>query len=277
MRLIRVASLDDPDHRAALAGFANLKDRDLRAQAHAPDRADLFVAEGALVVLELLRSRFPVHSVLVAEARVGALRGGLDSLPPGTPVYVAPQAVLDSIVGFHVHRGVLALGWRLPPASADTLLRDAPGAVVLEDLTNHDNVGGVFRCVAALAPPGTPVLLSPGCCDPLYRKAVRVSIGHALRVPFATLDPWPGSLSLLADAGFDTLALSPAGGVDLGEVHIAPGRRWALVLGSEGPGLSEGALAACALRARIAMTPGVDSLNVVVAAGIALHGIARGR
>lgn len=273
MRLIRVESLDDPNHRAALAGYANLKDRDLKAHAHTPDRPDLFVAEGALVVLELLRSRFPVHSVLVAQPRLDALRQAFESLPQGTPIYAAPQPVLDAIVGFHVHRGVLALAQRLPPASAPELLRVAPAAVVLEDLTNHDNIGGIFRCVAALAPPGTPVLLSPGCCDPLYRKAVRVSIGHALRVPFATLEPWPGAIDALRSAGFDTLALTPGGDTDLRPGAVAPGRRWALVLGSEGPGLTDAALAACGRRLRIPMSSGVDSLNVVVAAGVALHAL----
>ncbi len=276
MRLVRVPSLDDPDHHQALSGYANLKDRDLRP------RGGLFIAEGALVVRELIRSRFPVESVLIAQPRLDSMRDALDALPIDTPVYVAPQAVLDAIVGFHVHRGVLALGRRLPPTPPGELLAGAPAAVILENLTNHDNVGGIFRTVAALAPPNTPVLLSPGCCDPLYRKALRVSIGHVLHVPFTTLTPWPDALASIRHAGFHTLALTPRDSPDcpartLGEeIRSGPPRRWALVLGTEGSGLSDAALRACAQRLRIPMAPSVDSLNVVVAAGIALYALASG-
>jgi tRNA G18 (ribose-2'-O)-methylase SpoU len=272
--IFHVASLDDPAHARALAHYADLREPDLAARPieRARVRAGLFIAEGELVLRALASSRFGVESVLVAAPRLVALGPTLDALPPGTPVYAAAPGLIDELTGFHVHRGVLALGRR--PAANDPaeLLARAPLAVVLEDLTNHDNVGSIFRVVSALAPAGSVVLLSPGCCDPLYRKSLRVSMGHALRVPFATLADWPSVLAGLPALGFWPIGLTPGGDVVLpGLRSRLPCPRPALVLGSEGPGLTPGALRACAARVRIPMAAGVDSLNVAAAAAIALY------
>src|SRR5262249_36257417 len=143
--------------------------------------------------------------------------------------------------------------------------------VVLEDLANHDNVGGIFRAVGALGGIGTAAaILSPRCCDPLYRKAIRVSMGMALRVPSARLEPWPAGLSALQEAGFTLLALTPRSDATPIDV-LAPIAKPALLLGAEGPGLSDAAMAMADRRVRIPIARGVDSLNVVVATGIALH------
>jgi tRNA G18 (ribose-2'-O)-methylase SpoU len=217
------------------------------------------------------------------------MRSALDCLPPGTPVYLAPQDLMNAVVGFNIHRGVLASGYRPTPPLLQSLLAASAALVILEDLANHDNMGGIFRAAAALAGPANPhaphadagpaprgasILLSPRCCDPLYRKAIRVSIGAALRIPFARLEPWPEALAAIKSAGFSLVALTPdpaAVPID----HLAPPPRPALLLGAEGPGLTPGALAAADLRVRIPINPATDSLNVVVAAAIALHRLAQ--
>lgn len=277
--VFHLQSLDDPAHAHALAHYADLREQDLAARPveRARARAGLFIAEGRLILEILASSRFPVESVLVSDQRLESLRPLLDTLPPHTPVYAAPPRLIDSLAGFPVHRGLLALGRRLPLPDPRQLLAQAPLAVVLEDLTNHDNVGSIFRIVSALAPAGSAVLLSPGCCDPLYRKSLRVSMGHALRVPFTTLAPWPDALADMPSMGFRPIALTPAGDIDLRSLHDRPhaATRPALVLGSEGPGLTQAALNACAARVRIPMTTGVDSLNVATAAAVALYELAR--
>lgn len=252
--------------------------------------AGLFVAEGRLVVRQLLtRSRFRARSVLVTEAA----RRSLDDLlgeATALPVYVVPQAVMNEIVGFNIHRGCLALGVRPDPASVADLIPassvDARGDVfgtetcalsriaVLESVSNVDNVGGIFRCVAALG--GHAVVIGPGCGDPLYRKAIRTSIGATLVLPFASPTAWPEALHDLAAAGFTLAALTPAAGAAPLEDVAADLRaraRVALVVGAEGEGLSAAALACAHLRVRIPMAPGVDSLNVATATAIALYRI----
>ena len=252
----------------------NLKDAWLaigRGEATPDQRAGLFIAEGELVVRQLLASRYGVVSVLATPTRLASLGDALDPLPEAVPVYEASRAVLERIVGFDLHRGVLALGLRPDPPGLDALLADAPACVVLEDLANHDNVGGIFRSVAALGGRSTPVLLSPRCCDPLYRKAVRVSMGQVLHVPWARLEPWPGGLEQVRQAGFCVVALTPGYDTEpIEAVGSMPGRV-ALLLGAEGAGLSEAAVCAVDVRVRIPIDPSVDSLNVVVAASIALH------
>jgi tRNA G18 (ribose-2'-O)-methylase SpoU len=262
----RTCIVDAADAR--LADYA-----DLRGEGARPDRSlarrGLLMAEGDLVVRQLLRSRYRVRSVLGTPLRLDALGGALVGL--GAPVYEAEQGVMNALVGFDIHRGVLACADRGEPVGLDGLLRSASSLVVLEDLANHDNMGGIFRNVAALAP-GAAVVLSPGCCDPLYRKAIRVSLGHALHVPFARAPDWPADLARVAAAGFTTIGLTPdAGAEDIREVRV---RRPGLVLGAEGPGLTAWALAAVHRRVRIPMPGGADSLNLAVACGIALHRLA---
>lgn len=251
--------------------YANLKDADLAV------RHGVFIAEGPLVVRELLRSKYQVRSVLVHEDKVGILHGEFWHHHARIPVYTAPQPVLDAVTGFHIHRGILACGERGPVAQPRELVDRSRVLLVLADLSNHDNVGGLFRVAAALADPGAGVLLSPGCCDPLYRKALRVSIGHALRVPYARSELSPDLWSELVGSGYTILATG-ASGPSSAPWEIGPAGRVALVLGAEGPGLDsrtvEAVRSAGGRNVRIPLSEGVDSLNVVVAAGIVISHLA---
>ncbi|WP_296596279.1 RNA methyltransferase [Phenylobacterium sp.] len=261
-QVIRIADADDP----RLEPYREVRERDLVG------RQGLFVAEGR-VVLEKAVAAQPaaIASVLVAEARLDGLADVLADLPDETPVYAAAQAAMDAVVGFPIHRGILAIGRRVD-RDAEALLAGLPAralVVGLVGIANHDNMGGVFRNAAAFG--ADAVLLDPTCCDPLYRKAIRVSVGAALSVPFArTQDP----VGLLERAGFETVALSPRGEVEIGE--LAPGPRSAALFGAEGPGLPEAVLARTR-RVRIAMAGGFDSLNVATTSGIVLHHLARRR
>lgn len=236
-------------------------------------RASGFIAEGEVVVRVLVSaSLHGAESLLLAEKRVPALQDVIDVLPTETPVYVAPQSVLDAIVGFPIHRGVLALGRRAPARSAAELLSGLGERAVVVGLigvSNHDNVGGVFRNAAAFGV--SAVLLDGSSCDPLYRKAIRVSTGSALRVPFARVATGAALVDALDDAAFEALALSPAGRETLADVR--PAARTAVLLGAEGQGLPPAVLARCRT-VRVPMAVGVDSLNVAVTAGIVLHHLA---
>jgi len=217
-------------------------------------------------------SRFRPHSLFVTPPVLAALSGVVESLGPEVPVYVASQGTLDGVVGFHLHRGCLAAGVRTPAPPLAELIR--PGAsssllVVLEGLTNHDNLGGIFRNAMAFG--ADAVLVCPRSCDPLYRRAIRVSLGASLRVPFARCEGWPGSLQTLRRAGYRIVALHPgADSVEPDEPARVLGPRVALVLGTEGEGLSAAALDAADLQLRIPMSPGVDSINVASASAIAM-------
>jgi tRNA G18 (ribose-2'-O)-methylase SpoU len=258
--------IDDPgDPR--LDPYLRVRERDLAGR-------DGFIAEGEVVLRVLARSeRARAASVLLAENRALKLAPILETLPGETPVYVASQSVMDAAVGFHIHRGVLAHGVRPADPGPAAMLAGLPArAVVLAlfGIANHDNMGGIFRNAAAFG--AAAVLLAPDCCDPLYRKAIRVSVGATLRVPFARLRDGEDALALLAAAGFEALALSPAGGALLGDGPRAG--RTALLLGAEGPGLPADVLA----RARpvsIPMAAGWDSLNVASASAVALHELTR--
>jgi len=264
---------DSTDPR--LADYANLTDAQLQNLERVGGRG-VFIAEGELVVRQLLSSPCTTRSVLLTEGALARLVDTLATLPAETPVYLASEAVLAGVVGFNFHRGVVACGERPPEPPLDAVLATARALVVLEDLSNHDNVGGIFRNVAALAGRRTAVLLSPGTCDPLYRKALRVSIGQALHIPFRRLAEWTHDLDRLRAAGFTLLALTPdPGAVDLGTLEARGIHRPALLLGAEGPGLTPAAFAKADLRVRIPIAPGVDSLNVSVAAAVALSRLTR--
>jgi tRNA G18 (ribose-2'-O)-methylase SpoU len=174
--------------------------------------------------------------------------------------------MLSDVVGFHVTRGVLASADRLPPRSVVTLLSETRRVAVLEGLNDFENLGALFRNAAAFGLDA--VLLDPRCADPLYRRSVRVSMGHVLHVPFAVIDDWPGGLKSLRDRGFAMLAMTPRTAAVPLRTVVAP-RKWALLLGAEGPGLSDAALAAADMLVRIPMARGVDSLNVATAAAVA--------
>jgi len=262
-----VHEIDDPaDTR--LADY-----RDLRDPVACRARG-LFVAEGQVVVRRVVEdARRRVRSLLLTPAAREGLRDLLARLDEATIVYVASPRLIRDVVGFDFHRGCVAMAERGSEPSAESLIAP-PGPralVVLDDVVDPDNVGAVFR--NALAFGVDAVLLSARTADPLYRKAIRVSAAASLRVPFARLPDWPGGLRRLRQGGYALLALVTDGGVDLaalGGPRPVP-ERLALLMGAEGAGLGPVALAAADLELRIAMAPGVDSLNVATACGIALH------
>lgn len=287
MPLVPIESLDDP----RLAPYRNIRDARLhRGIASGPDLPPLFMAEGEVVVRHLisLSTARParlvgiaapaIHSLLLTPARVQTLRDALDRLSPDVPVYLAEQAVMDAVTGFHIHRGVLAAGIRPPEPTLEQILALPPQQgrrtfVVLEDLANHDNIGGIFRNAAAFG--AAAVLLSPRCADPLYRKSIRVSAGHALSVPFARLAPWPDGLDRLRAAGHRLAALvTDSDAAALADWALDAPPNTTLILGAEGPGLTDAARTRADDLVRIPMAADVDSLNVSVAAGIALHALA---
>jgi tRNA G18 (ribose-2'-O)-methylase SpoU len=277
-RLVEIKNVADPRMEA----YVRLRDRDL-----ARGGDGLFVAEGEVVVRVLAsarQTRFRVRSLLVEQRRVEAIRDVIDALGDDVPVYVVAQDVMDSVVGFAIHRGILALGERGPALAPDAVLADTslatsgrpPVAVGLVGLTNHDNVGSVFRNAAAFGARG--VLLDAATCDPLYRKAIRVSVGAALVVPYARCISAEAMLDAIAAAGWEALALSGRGEETLDAVarEVSASRGRVLLMGTEGEGLPEHILVR-ARRVRIDMTPTLDSLNVAVASGIALYESTRAR
>jgi tRNA G18 (ribose-2'-O)-methylase SpoU len=256
----RIESLDDP----RVAGYGRVGDPTwLRANG-------LFVAEGRLVVSRLVEDgTVEVVSMLLTPAAFAALRPILKGAPE-VPTYVCDPALMNTLTGFNFHRGCLALARRPAPLDAAGVM-GARLLVGLEGVGNPDNVGGIFRSALALGAGG--VLLDERCGDPLYRKAIRTSMGATLRLPFAALPPWPAASGVLRAEGFTIVALTPsAEAVDIEVARDAlGGRRLVLLLGSEGEGLTGAALEAADHRVRIAVEPRSDSLNVAVAAGIALH------
>ena len=262
-----VIPIDDPaDPR--IAAYAGVRERDLVG------RRGEFIAEGEVVLRVLLgpASRFRPASLLIAGKRLARLAPMLEAVPPDVPVYAAGQAVMDAIVGFPIHRGILGHGLAGPPADAAALLASlGPRAVVLVlfGIANHDNIGGLFRNAAAFG--AAAVLLDAACCDPLYRKAIRVSVGATLRLPFARLAVGEDVVTLLARRGFATAALSPSGDRPLAALPALP--RQAVLLGAEGAGLPQ-ALLQRSQSVAIGMNAAVDSLNVATTSGIVLYHLA---
>jgi tRNA G18 (ribose-2'-O)-methylase SpoU len=256
--------IDDPgDPR--LDDYRTLRDAELRKRYEG--RAGVFIAEGPNVVRELLASRYPTRSILLDPRRAGDLA---HEVPADVPVYVVERDVLYEVVAFRAHQGALGCGQRIPPDDPAEVLRGATRVVVLDAMNDHENMGAIFRTARALAADG--VLLGPRCADPLYRRSVRVSMGHVLHVPHAPLDALPGSLGLLRAEGLRTVALTPDPAAPPIE-ELDRTQRLALLLGAEGPGLERTTIEAADLRARIRMAPGVDSLNVAATAAIALHAL----
>lgn len=251
-----------------LADYRDLRDPVLRRG------RGLFVAEGQVIVRRLVGdARFRVRSLLLTPAARHGLRDLLPGLDDTTEIYIAPRGVIRDVVGFDFHRGCLAMAERGGEISAEQLVSPSGrrALVVLDDLADPDNVGAVFRNAFAFGVDG--VLLSAGTADPLYRKAIRGSAGATLRVPFARLADWALGLRRLREDGYVLLALATDGAVELaalGRDQPLP-ERVALLVGSEAAGLGLVARAAADVDVRIAMAPGVDSLNVATACGIALH------
>lgn len=243
--------------------------RDLSTADRRPDRPGgrgLVIAEGVVVIERLLDSPYPVRALLGVRRRLDELA---DRLPADVPAYVAEADVMAGIVGFHLNRGVLAVADRAPEIEVGELASGARRLAVLEGVGDHENLGSLFRNAAALGVDG--VLLGAGCPDPLYRRSVRVSMGHVLRTPFARARSWPQDLKVLREAGLRIAALTPRPeATTLRDADLHDGAV-AVLLGSEGPGLSEEALDAADVAVRIPMAEGVDSLNVATSAAIAFH------
>ena len=259
----KITLIDDPsDPRISV--FRAVRERDVAG------RQGGFIAEGEVVLRALARSRLHgAASILIARKRVEGLAEILAQFPDDVPIYAAEQGVMDAIAGFAIHRGILAFGRRAPEASAASLVEGLGGSGVvlaLFGISNHDNIGGVFRNAAAFG--ARAVLLDGACCDPLYRKAIRVSVGAALEVPFGWLEAGEDPIELLARSGFEALALSPAGEIRLSDL-VAPARA-AVLLGAEGAGLSSEILTR-ARTVRLPMAGAFDSLNVATTSGIVLH------
>jgi tRNA G18 (ribose-2'-O)-methylase SpoU len=234
----------------------------------------LFVAEGEPVVRRALAAGYPLRSLLLDPKRLPLLADVVAATE--APTYAATPAVLAAVTGFNVHRGVLASFARTPPLSVDAVLGPAHRLIVAEGITSTTNLGAILRSAAALGIDG--VVLSPDCCDPLYRRCVRVSMGESLRLPIARAVEWPATLTTIVEAGFAVLALTPdpdAAPIEEVLAGLDTEARVALVVGSEGEGLSAGARGAASARVRVPMADGVDSLNVAAAAAIACYLIGR--
>ncbi|HET6817977.1 MAG TPA: RNA methyltransferase [Mycobacteriales bacterium] len=259
-RLIEVTSPDDP----RLADYRGLTDVRLRTTWEPPH--GVFIAESELVIRRALAAGYRPRSMVMAPEwleRMAALIADVEA-----PVYSAPYDVLRELTGFHVHRGALASFDRKPLPSVDDVVANAHRIVVLEDMVSHTNLGAVFRSAAALGMDA--IVLSPSCADPLYRRSIRVSMGEVFAVPYARAESWPGAVDDLRSGGWHVAALTPAAeAVRLDRVQIPDEDRVAMLLGTEGPGLSEAAMSRADLLVRIPMAAGVDSLNVAAAAAIA--------
>ena len=264
--IIEIADPGDP----RLADFRDLTDTALRRQVE--PAGGLFVAEGETVIRRAVAAGYPLRSILLAPRWVAPL-ADLVALWDG-PLFVCSQTVLEGLTGFAVHRGALASMGRLPLPTPTELLGSARRVVVLEGLVDPTNVGLVARSAAALGMDG--MLLDPRCADPLYRRAVKTSMGTVLSLPHARCQHWPQELHDVRAAGFTVLALTPAPtAVPLEELPDRFIDRCALLLGTEGGGLSPGALAGADLAVRIPMAPGVDSLNIAAAAAVAMWELRR--
>ena len=230
----------------------------------------MFVVEGPRAIGGLLEQRWPLRSVLLSQGRAAAhpdLVAAAEAA--GAVVLVAGQDLFDRVAGYPVHRGALALAERPPERDAAQLVRSGRLVLVVEAVNDFENLGSLFRNAAAFG--AGAVLLDGRTADPLYRRCVRVSLGHVMRVPFARVADWPAGLGLLGRAGYTLVALSPSGGADIAEVAAGCPGPVAVMVGSEGDGLTPGALAAADRVARIPMASGVDSINVATAAAVALH------
>lgn len=260
-------AIDDPSD-PRIEAYSDIRERDLKG------RGGRFVIEGEVVLRTALQlGRFAIESILVAENRVESLADFIGKVPVEVPVYTASRVVLDGIAGFPMHRGILAMGLRGEGVTTDRLLAMAPENALfvgLSAIANHDNMGGIFRNAAAFGLDG--VLIDGASCDPLYRKAIRVSAGAALVTPFAQGGDIGDLCDALLAAGFEVLATSPTGKERL--TDIEPAGRQAVLFGAEGPGLPERILSR--LRTvSIDMKGGFDSLNVATTSGIVLHHLAR--
>jgi len=263
MAVEEIADLDDP----RLADYVHLREPSRRM--HLERERGIFTVEGRLSIEMLLASRYEVRSLLVATEHVGRVASMLHT---EVPIFSMPAAAMEEVTGVHFHRGVLAVAERPELPSVAELVADAGRVVVLEAVNDHENIGALFRNAAAFGVDA--VVLDPTTTDPLYRRSTRVSLGHVLTVPFARAAAWPDAVDELRGLGFVTVALTPSPDAEpLGRLVADPPERVALLLGAEGPGLTDAALATVDRRVRIPMAAGVDSVNVATAAAIALSAL----
>ena len=266
--MVHLVEIDDPaDPR--LGDYRDLRDVSLRK--HLEAEHGLFLAEGEKVVRRALEGGHTARSFLMAPRWLDGLADVLDR--SDAPCYVLDEQLAEDVTGFHVHRGALASLERRPLRSVDDVLDGARSVLVLEDLVDHTNVGAIFRSGAALG--FDAVLLAPRCADPLYRRSIKVAMGAVFSVPWTRLDDWHDALPSLHRAGFTTVALTLGEGSVAIEDAVAGLDRVALVLGSEGHGLSPAWEAAADVRAVIPMAQGIDSLNVAAATAVACYVTAR--
>ncbi|ORB72595.1 TrmH family RNA methyltransferase [Mycobacterium scrofulaceum] len=267
---LNVQDVDDPDD-PRLDDFRDLNSVDRRPDL--PSGKGLVIAEGVLVVQRMLASRFTPHALLGTERRLAELAGDLAGR--AVPFYRTSAEVMAQAVGFHLNRGVLAAARRVPEPTVAGLVEGARTVAVLEGVNDHENLGSIFRNAAGLGVDA--VVFGSGCADPLYRRAVRVSMGHALLVPYARAADWPAELKMLKQKGFRVLAMTPdSTACVLPEVMAAArDEPVAVVVGAEGPGLTPATLRLSDVRVRIPMSGGTDSLNVATAAALAFYERAR--
>jgi tRNA G18 (ribose-2'-O)-methylase SpoU len=265
-----VCDIDDPDD-ARLDNFRDLNSIDRRPDL--PSGKGLVIAEGVLVVQRMLASPFTPLAFLGTDRRLAELKADLVGNP--APFYRVSAEVMAQAVGFHLNRGVLAAARRAPDRSVADVVDGARTVAVLEGVNDHENLGSIFRNAAGLDVDA--VVFGSGCADPLYRRAVRVSMGHALLVPFARACDWPDDLNILRQHGFRLLAMTPGSDSTTLPAAMTTVRdeRVAILVGAEGPGLSYAAMKASDLRVRIPMSRGTDSLNVATAAALAFYERAR--
>lgn len=261
----RIEVVDAADIR--LADYVHLRDVSLRKRLETEN--GLFIAEGVKVVRRAAQAGHRPRSFLMAPRWLDGLRDVLDAAGD-VPCYVVSEQLAEQVTGFHVHRGALASLHRAPLPSVADVLRTARRLVVLEDVTDHTNVGAIFRSCAALG--FDAALLAPRCADPLYRRAIKVSMGTVFALPYARFDDWGSAMDVLREHGFTSLALTPgADSEDLTAMTVPD--KPALVVGTEGGGLSSHWLATADRRVAIAMTAGVDSLNVAAATAVAAYAL----
>jgi tRNA G18 (ribose-2'-O)-methylase SpoU len=260
-------SIEDPSD-PRVADFFRLNDPELRRRREGGE--GFFVAEGALVIRQLLLSRYPVRAVLATDRGLAALTQELATVD--APVYRATEAVMRSVTGFDFHRGALASGQRRPHPDLEEVVAGADLVLMAEGVNDNENLGGLFRNAAAFGVDG--VVIDATSADPLYRRTIRVSMGQVLRLPWTRIPDSVAAIARLRDLGYEVLALTPAAGAD--DVRdVARRPRQVLLVGAEGPGLTAAALGAADRPVRIGMQAGVDSLNVATAAAVALHRLAR--
>jgi tRNA G18 (ribose-2'-O)-methylase SpoU len=253
-----------------LADYRDLRDVSLRK--HLESAEGLFIAEGEKIVRRAITAGFHARSFLMAPRWLAGL--SVELAASAAPCYVVAEEIAEQITGFHVHRGALASLHRQPTPSVQALLATANRVLVLEDIVDHTNVGAMFRNAAAFG--FDAVLISPRCADPLYRRSIKVAMGAVFAIPWAKLTSWDNAMEVLANAGFTTVAITLAAGADDLEDVAVNHQKVALVLGSEGPGISPHWQASSAIRAVIPMAAGVDSLNVAAACAVACYVVSRG-